>query len=119
MKSHAEGSELKGRSFQGVLLGYGEEGLARGLRLLGWELPKSEVQQCPVPHRQKGTFERVDHCSSQGDAMATERYFQYFIYYFHRDFLCPFLARKRKVRKTSEARPFTYYNTLRGKKRYR
>lgn len=28
----------------------GEEVLERGLRLLGWEISKSKVNQCPVPH---------------------------------------------------------------------
>lgn len=72
----------------------GEEGLARGLRLVGWELPEPNVNQCPVPHssaNQKMEEQERNRPRKQTTGAATEvllshteRYFRYFSYYFPR-----------------------------------
>lgn len=72
----------------------GEEGLERGLRLVGWEIPESKVYQCPVPHssanqemeEQERNHPRKQTIGATKEVLLShrERYFRYFNYYFPR-----------------------------------
>lgn len=100
----------------------GEEGLERGLRLLGWEISESKVNQCPVPHssanqemeEQERNHPRKQTTGATKEVLLSHReVFQIFQLLFSKETLhVPFLLGKKGGKTCFRDQTLTYKNYI-------